>query len=139
VARAQDASRHGRLAGALWYQGETDARTLAMAEAWAGQFATMLAALRQRLDRPDLPILVVSIGDRQVAPGETRPPGWDRVQQDQNALSGPNLDVVPAAGLALNPDGLHLSTTGQQGLGSRLAQAAEGLSAVDDHRGHPVK
>lgn len=125
IARARAAEAHGRLAGALWYQGESDARTVELAGQWTGHFGRMVDALRTRLDRSDLPMIVIGIGDRVVPPDQVRAPGWNIVQQAQADLTGPNLFVLSAAGLPLKPDGLHLSTASQLTLGQRLADTAE--------------
>lgn len=133
VARAKSASRHGRLTGILWYQGETDAREPAQAAAWAAEFGTFLVGLRQALDQLTLPVVVVSLAD----PPETgryagRYPHWATIQSTQVRLSGPCLAVVSAAGLPKIADDLHLSTAGQQTLGMRLAEAAERASCDEN-------
>jgi hypothetical protein len=131
VARAREAKARGRLRGALWYQGESDTRTAEAATGWSGRFEAMLSAFRAAVAQPNLPVIVVSLGD----PPETgeyagRYPHWETVRFAQNALRLDHVRVVLARGLPRNPDRLHLSTAGQLTLGLRLADAAETLVPV---------
>lgn len=129
LARAQGPSRHGRLTGILWYQGETDARDPASAAAWSSSFDVFLGGFREALGLKVLPIIVVGLADPPVVgPYAGRYPGWPTIQAAQARLHEPGLAVVSAAGLPKNADDLHLSTTGQQTLGLRLAAAAETLA-----------
>lgn len=122
LARAQEAARFGRIAGILWYQGETDARTDALAEAWAGGFSEMIIQFRADLGRPDLPLAVVGLGDQPLTGkfgGQF--PAWAAVQASQRTLRLSHQVHVSAAGLPRNPDALHLSTESQVRLGRMLA------------------
>jgi len=126
VARARAAVRRGRLAGVLWYQGESDARSGDDALAWPARLERMVTALRIGLARPDLPIVVVSLADEPVrGPYAGRYPAWQAVQAAQASLRVPGVVVVAAAGLPKGEDDLHLSTAGQILLGTRLASALE--------------
>lgn len=123
LARAKEARRHGRIGAVLWYQGESDAATKALAALWPQRFATLVADLRRDLDDPRLPFVVVAIADAP-ATGKyaERFPFWSDVQAAQTALALPDVVVVEAKGLPRNPDDLHLSTAGQISLGKRLAE-----------------
>lgn len=124
--RARLASATGELAGALWYQGESDAREAASARAWPEAYQRMLCALRTGLGRPDLPVVTVVIGDRpDTGPYAGRYPAWSLVQHQQGQLRLSDHATVSAAGLPRNPDQLHLSTAAQRTLGKRLARGLD--------------
>lgn len=130
LARAREAATAGRIAGILWYQGETDASDEASATAWAPHFATMIASFRLALGRPDLPLVVVGLGDPpRTGKYATRFPIWRPVQTAQAQLHLPTQAYVSAAGLPRNPDELHLTTASQIRLGAALANAIETLEA----------
>ncbi|WP_293877017.1 MULTISPECIES: sialate O-acetylesterase [unclassified Sphingomonas] len=111
----------GHLAGLLWYQGESDART-SVGAAWGERFATLVAAFRSDLGTPTLPVAFVQLADTPVADG-ARYPNWAVVQAQQAQVALPCVAMVPAARLARNPDELHLATAAQRTLGRRLARA----------------
>jgi|UPI000551D934 hypothetical protein len=122
LARAREAAPFGQIAGILWYQGETDARTDALARAWAGRFGEMIIQFRADLGKPDLPVAVVGIGDQpQSGKYAGQFPAWTTVQDDQKRLRLGHQVYVSAAGLARNPDELHLNTQSQVRLGQMLA------------------
>ncbi len=124
LGRARAAADHGRIAGVLWYQGESDADSVELAQAWTGAFLNLVSALRADLSIPDLPVLMVSIGDRPLnGPYAARFPAWRELQEIQNSVSAPGVTVVPAASLARADDELHLSAAGAAELGERLALA----------------
>jgi hypothetical protein len=131
VARAREARTFGRLAGGIWYQGESDTRTWEAAQGWAARCADMLSAFREAMAQPNLPVIVVSLGDPpEIGEYAGRYPHWEAVRAAQDALRLNHVRVVPARGLPRNSDGLHLSTAGQLALGRRLAEAAETLVPV---------
>jgi hypothetical protein len=107
----------------LWYQGESDAASSVLAAAWPLAFTELVAALRSDLAAPDLPIVVVSIGDPPVTGRyAARFPAWSEIQAVQASLTIDNVRIVAAAGLPRNADELHLSTAGQLALGRRMAE-----------------
>jgi hypothetical protein len=124
LARAQEAAPFGRIAGILWYQGETDARTEARAQAWTGLFTQMIVQFRADLGQPNLPLAVVGLGDQPRTGGFAGQfPAWSTVQDNQKRLRLDHQVYVSAAGLARNPDELHLNTESQVRLGQALAEA----------------
>ncbi len=124
LARTNAAGREARIAGVLWYQGESDAETPALARAWPAEFAQMVHQLRQDLGQPRLPVIAVAIGDRPTEGSYgARFPAWAAMQRAQRAIRGRCLAVVSGAGLPRNADGLHVSTRGQVALGAKLATA----------------
>ncbi len=118
----------GRPAGILWYQGETDARDAAGAAQWPARFASLVDAFRRDLHRPALPVVLVTLADRP-AGNAAAYPAWGQVRRGQEAVAMRHMVAVPAAGLSLLPDGLHLDTAAQRVLGTRLARAMEMLHA----------
>lgn len=124
LARAREAAELGTIAGVLWYQGESDTDRYDLTSAWPGAFADLIAAVRADLGKPDLPVLMVSIGDWPVnGPYAARFPAWRELQAAQDAFSAPGVTVIAAAGLDRNDDELHLSTDGAIELGRKLAHA----------------
>lgn len=124
LARAREAAEVGTIAGVLWYQGESDTDSYELASAWPGAFESLISVLRADTGKPDLPVLMVSIGDRPInGPYAARFIAWHELQAAQNALLAPGVMVVPAAALDRNDDELHLSTIGALELGQRLADA----------------
>jgi hypothetical protein len=123
LARAREAATRGRIAGILWYQGESDTGTRAAADRWPRDFITMIAALRHDLAAPRLPLVIVGIADRPPTEEPGKRPYWAQVQAAQASLRLPCAQTVSAAGLPLEPDGLHLTTSGQRRLGAALARA----------------
>ncbi|OYY79029.1 MAG: hypothetical protein B7Y43_03935 [Sphingomonas sp. 28-62-20] len=124
LARAQAAARDARIGGILWYQGESDAESLTLVGAWPSALSRLVRDLRRDLGQPHLPVIAVAIGDRPTKGSYgSRFPAWAAMQRAQRAIRGRCLDVVSAAGLPRNADGLHLSTTGEVALGAKLATA----------------
>lgn len=122
--RARLAGQKGRLAGVLFYQGESDAGSLEAAQSWPRRFAALVAAWRRDLGDPGLPVLFCQIGD--LAPRWRKAPGfryWEQVRQAQAGVRLPGVAMVATGDLPLMPDGIHLSTQAQLILGRRLAQA----------------
>jgi hypothetical protein len=111
-----------RLAGALFYQGETDAGSEQDAASWGERFVRLAGALRAALHAPELPFAVVAITTARSLPTCAH---VEQVRAAQLALPGvlPCCCVVDADGLALQPDGLHLTAAAAVELGQRLAAA----------------
>jgi len=125
LARIREADR--RVAGILWYQGETDAdRSADIAGKWSEHFRALVTSFRRDLGNPRLPVVFVQIAERP-----TRKPdrnlSWNIVQGQQAEFTLGCTAMVSAVGLARNPDELHLSTTGQRELGASLAAAMQRL------------
>lgn len=131
IARAREAAAFGRLAGALWYQGESDAKALSDASTWAVRLETMFAALRKDLNAPVLPVVVTVLADQ---PTIGSYPAWTAVQEAQRGLKVSCVTTAPATGLPTNADTLHLSAQAERTLGSRLASAMLQLQRTRDCR-----
>lgn len=123
----------GRVAGLLWYQGESEA----LSGSWSTyeeRTEALFAALRADLQAPGLPIVMVQLGryvaDEQAALVD----GWNQVRDAQRRLAArlPGVRLVAAIDLDLD-DPIHISTSGLKQLGVRLAEAAR-----DQGEGAPV-
>jgi sialate O-acetylesterase len=124
----------GRIAGILWYQGESEASPEG-AVAFQQRATALTEAFRTDLDRPDLPFYYVQIGcvvgdasqgwDWSLA-------GWNGVREAQRRIAQtmPHAAMVAAIDLELD-DLIHIGTRGQKRLGRRLAQVAGGQPGLD--------
>jgi sialate O-acetylesterase len=112
-----------RLAGILWYQGESDTFD-DKGKAYAAEMRKLVAAFRRDTGQSDLPFLYVQIA-ACVMQTEEELPDWNLVQETQRRLQ-PELapgDYVAAIDLPLC-DGIHLATRSLARLGVRLAKLA---------------
>lgn len=135
IARAREAAKRGRIAGILWYQGESDTGSQAQADRWSADFSATVAAIRHDLGAPTLPLVFVGLADLpQHGNLATRYPHWARVQAAQASLKLRCARMVSAAGFALKADGIHLTTSAQRQLGPALAQAMRQLRERADCR-----
>lgn len=114
----------GRVAGMVWYQGESDA-TDETAAHYTDRMKMLVAAFRKDLKTPAMPVAIVQIG-RVLAWGS--PLMWNSVQDQQRRLPRviKNLATVPAIDLGLS-DSIHIDGPDMQRLGKRLAVAMEQL------------
>lgn len=114
----------GRVAGCLWYQGESDALGPDAGKKYASDFRNFVACVQQDLGDPDLPFLYV-----QLAPFFTDDPaageGWNRVQtaQLQAEQETPNSAMAVAI-LSTLSDAIHIDSLSQRKLGAQLAALA---------------
>jgi sialate O-acetylesterase len=111
----------GKVAGVLWYQGESDALSDA-ADSYGKNFAEFIKAVRSDLGQPELPFYYVQIG-RFVVARDPRP--WNKVQEAQRKLPEevPNTAVISVIDLELD-DAIHVGTQGLKRAGQRLAKVA---------------
>ena len=114
-----------RVAGVLWYQGESDATEPYAAE-YTPAMRKLVRAMRRDFRAPELPFVMVQIG-RVLGP-KWNPELWNSIQEQQRRLAGviPHCAVVPAIDLGLD-DGIHINGEEQHRLGRRLAQAARAV------------
>lgn len=125
VARAKAALKHGRLAGILWHQGESDSAP-DKAETYVTRFASFIAHLRADLDAQAVPVIV----------GET---GRFRAEGAAVAINAaiarlpefvPHCVFVSAEGLSDQGDKLHFDSASFRELGRRYAAAWHSLQAA---------
>jgi hypothetical protein len=126
LARAKLAG--GRVAGILWYQGESDTGTAEAAARWPAAFARLVAQFRRDLGASRLPFVFVQLSPPPERAGRAaRYPAWAMLQAAQASLSIRCTAMATAADLETKPDELHLTTAGQRILGARLASAMRHL------------
>lgn len=119
----------GKVAGILWYQGESDANP-ADAPLYEPRMAELVQSFRDDFEQPDLPFYFVQLGGF-VTPAE---PGlvasWNAVRESQRKLASslPNVGMVSAVDCGLD-DLIHIDTPGLKSLGRRLAAVALGTPA----------
>lgn len=116
----------GRVAGILWYQGESDANP-ADAALYQARMTALVQSFRADLNSPDLPFLFVQLGPFITDPDPGLVAGWNQVREFQRLLLGtlPNVGMVSAIDCGLD-DGIHIDTAGLKILGRRLAAVASG-------------
>lgn len=118
----------GKVAGVLWYQGESDAYPEAV-EVYHQRMTALVQALRSDLGNEQLPFYYVQIGGLVQ---EGAPVGWNLMRESQRTFQHvlPNMVMVSAIDLELD-DLIHIGTQGLKRLGRRLADAVDGLHAPD--------
>lgn len=113
----------GRIAGVLWYQGESDANPNA-APVFAAKFQSLIEAIRVDFQQPDLPFYFVQIG-RHV--NDSNVAEWHAVQDAQRRVESLFRNVAMTTGIDLElDDGIHVGTDAFPMLARRLANLAEG-------------
>ena len=116
----------GKVAGMLWYQGESDANKDALPH-FHNRMVNFVKAVRKDIGAPKMPFLYVQIGP--FFTGGEIAPFWNGLQADQLAQEkelAPAL-MTTAIDLGLD-DAIHISTQGQRRLGKRMAHLAEILA-----------
>jgi len=110
----------GKVAGCLWYQGESDAISPERGVGYKEKFRQFIETVRSDLQSPEMPFVYVQLacffGDEALSEG------WNRVQTDQLALESElaNVAMVPAIDSTLS-DSIHLDSVSLRRLGERLA------------------
>lgn len=111
LARAREATKHGSIAGVLWYQGESDAMLLP--DAHVDDYWRLQAQLFADFERDFGPVTFAQVG------ATTRPeyfPNWETIRAQQ-------IGGIYAADMPLG-DFVHLTAAGYDALGVRFYQAA---------------
>lgn len=123
----------GKVAGVIWYQGESDADPT-NAPLYVRRMKALVGASRRDLKNPSLPWAIVQIS-RVVGWGDPSP--WNAIQEHERRLPAviKGLTTVPAIDLSLD-DGIHISGVDHQRLGRRLAQGM--LALVGHPKGRPA-
>ncbi len=120
----------GKVAGVLWYQGESDAQAEA-AKVFRANCHKLVEALRKDCGDPALPFYYVQIGCFAITETPEGAKYWCEIREIQRTDEAeiPNSKVVSVIDLPLD-DLIHVSTSGHQRLGKRLAKLACGEIAT---------
>lgn len=110
-----------QLRGIVWYQGESDAATLASALAWPGKFVQLVRDVRQDL-QTDAAFVMTVVGPN---PKRADFPAWDQLVAAQTQMALPEgVDRVSANDLSgQNADAIHLDEASLFTLAGRWAAA----------------
>ena len=140
VRRVRELQPDARLAGVLWYQGESDARE-DTAWTYAARLDEWIAELRKDLGSPSIPFVAVQIGNVTRSPAEAADTSWQARHWNairwalgelparvQNCAATATVDL----GLV---DTIHIDTPGLARLGKRLAHKALALTAGGEDLG----
>ncbi|GHO46081.1 sialate O-acetylesterase [Ktedonospora formicarum] len=116
----------GKVAGVLWYQGESDTSSLENVKYYQDRMYRLLIALRRDLRQPDLPFYCVQLGCTVSFDADAR--NWNGIREAQRTwpLQLPHTAMVSAIDLELD-DSIHIGTQGLKRLGRRLADVADSL------------
>lgn len=140
--RVKDAG--GKIKGILWYQGESDANTVA-GPVFEKNFLNFVDSIRRDTGIADLPFIYVQIG-RFCLENHTGEEPWESIREQQRLAAGKrkNLWVVPALDLPLD-DLIHVSAAGHERLGKRMAEVAldkvygqQGRATAIDYQSYEV-
>jgi len=125
IARAKAAlsfaAAGSRIAGIIWYQGESDCTSTALKNAWPAAFAQLVADIRSDLNLQNLPVIMTVLGPAP-SPGASYP-AWSAFVAQQSAMQLPeNIYRVTANDLTKqSSDNVHLITEAYVVLGERYA------------------
>jgi sialate O-acetylesterase len=126
----------GKVAGMIWYQGESDANK-PCAAVYTEKMRALVASLRRDCGEPALPVVIVQIA--RVATTDFDVASWNDIQEQERRLDKKirNLHCVPAIDLALD-DLIHIGGADHVRLGKRLASAMANLKGVRPHCPPPI-
>jgi len=135
----------GKVAGILWYQGESDAN-MSDAPHYEARMTALIQSFRADFGQPDLPFYFVQLGGWVADPSLDYVNGWNSVRESQRLLVNalPNVGMASAIDCGLD-DGIHIDTAGLKSLGRRLAAVALGhpapalKSVVRDDAAHEIR
>ncbi|MGH6824220.1 sialate O-acetylesterase [Methyloceanibacter sp.] len=112
---------NGTVRAVIFWQGGSDAKSQEDALSWKDRFTALVADLRADLGNPDLPIIMVMLGDPDIKVAK-KYPYWQAVRAQQQAVNIPGVTKIEANGYERKADGIHFTTNGQLGLGAALAR-----------------
>ncbi len=112
---------NGIIRAVMFWQGGSDAKTQEDALAWKDRFKDFVADLRADLGNPDLPIIMVILGDPDPKVAK-KYPYWEVVREQQHAVNIPGVTKIEANGYERKADGIHFTTKGQLAFGAALAR-----------------
>ncbi len=121
----------GKVAGCLWYQGESDAIGRNV-ETYKHETIEFVNALRKDLGNPNLPFIYVQLGpllhNAFDMEDSVLVDAWNKVQAEQLAIESeiPNTAMTAAVD-ATNSDIIHLDSVSLRRIGARMAKLARKL------------
>lgn len=126
----------GRIAGVLWYQGESETNAKD-APLFTDRMRRLIKAFRRDAQSPRLPFVMVQLARVIIDPRTFDATTWNSVQDQQRRLQQliSNVAVVPAVDLQMD-DQIHISGKDMRRLGGRLAQAMHALQG--GHKTEPL-
>lgn len=125
ISEARFAMKSSQLTGILWHQGESDSMG-GRYEKYYEKLHRIMDGFRKELDAPDIPIIIGGLG------GFLGQSGFGKNCTEytlinhmlkQFAFEQDNCYFVAAAGLACNPDGIHINAVSQRKFGLRYFEA----------------
>jgi hypothetical protein len=118
--RVKAASKHGKIKGILWHQGESDCSP-AKSAVYYEKLSAFFKRLRKETGTKKTPLILGTLGDFIVAknPEATK---INQVMKDYSAANK-NTYVVSSSGLVHLGDDTHFDTKSAQELGKRYAEA----------------
>ena len=125
VSEARFAMKNSQLTGILWHQGESDGMG-GKHEKYYEKLHRIMQGFRKELDAPNLPIIIGGLGDFLGRSGFGKNcTEYTLINQKlkQFAFEQDNCYFVDAAGLACNPDGIHINAVSQRKFGLRYFEA----------------
>ena len=111
---------NGTVRAVIFWQGGSDAKTQEDALSWKDRFTAFVAELRADLGNPDLPIIMVMLGDADAKVAK-KYPYWQVVRAQQHAVNIPGVTKIEANGYERKADGIHFTTKNQLAFGAVLA------------------
>ena len=130
--RIRAATTMGRLAGVLFFQGETDALDPKLysnhspsASSYAVKFTAFIEDLRRDVFLPRIPVVFAQIGSHE-APRDYV--NWELVKEQQKLSMLPCTAMITTGDLALS-DGVHFTTESYRIIGERYADVFIQLTA----------
>ena len=111
---------NGPVRAVIFWQGGSDAKRGEDALKWKDRFTAFVADLRADLGNPDLPIIMVMLGDPDEKVAK-KYPYWQVVREQQRSVNIPGVVKIEANGYERKDDGIHFTTKSQLAIGAELA------------------
>lgn len=125
IGEARLAMETSELTGVLWHQGESDSYQGGY-KVYYKKLLLIIETLRKELGIPELPIIIGGLGDFLGKAGFGKNcTEYKLINEELQrfALEQNNCYFVSAAGLASNPDGIHINAISQRKFGLRYFEA----------------
>ena len=109
----------GRVRGVIFWQGESNTASAALALEWEPGFRTFIGGIRADLEDPALPVVFAQIGPSD----SPNWPAWKAVQDIQAGFRGESVRMIVTSDLPRIPgDDIHISARGMLTAGQRFAE-----------------